>query len=117
MEEKSPPAPARTRKPRSKPAVRTPAASASPAAATPRRRRTVPDNGDASGAGESISAASSSRSTGAPVPPVFDRLLDDDGFVRDFDRLASNNPKSAVLTALAVGVAIGFVAGLLLSRD
>jgi hypothetical protein len=117
MEEKSPPPSARTRKPRSKPPARAADGSAAAAPARPRRRRTPPENGGASETGESFSASTSSRSGSAPVPPVFDHLLDDDGFVRDFDRLASNNPKSAVLTALAVGVAIGFVAGMLLSRD
>ena len=114
MEEKSPPPPARTRKPRSKPTARA-ADEASPAPAKPKARR-APENGGAA-AGTGAAYSSPSADGGRAAPPVFDHLIHDDGFVRDFDRLASENPKSAVLTALAVGVAIGFVAGILLARD
>ncbi|HEY6049953.1 MAG TPA: hypothetical protein VIZ58_01815 [Thermoanaerobaculia bacterium] len=108
MEDKSPPPAGRARKPRTRKAVRTASSGsaaqhagrpASPEAATP--------------------AAAAVPSNGNPVepPPAFDRIVADDGFARDFDRLASDNPRSAVLTALAVGVAIGFVAGILMARD
>jgi hypothetical protein len=80
---------------------------------TPATRAVRRPNSSASPASPGIAAT-----TGSPEPPPsFDHLVADDGFVRDFDRLASNNPKSAVMTALAVGVAVGFVAGLLLARD
>ncbi|HYK43216.1 MAG TPA: hypothetical protein VE007_12570, partial [Thermoanaerobaculia bacterium] len=94
MEEKSPPGSGRTRKPRSRPAAAA-EGSANAAPATPRRRRAAPKNAGASETGDSSTPASSPRTESAPVPPVFDRLIDDDGFVKDFDRLASGNPKSA----------------------
>ena len=104
MEEDSRPAPPRTRKPRAKSAPR-PAGTKSP---TPRARKAA------------AASTSPSERPGNGVqdpPPQFDHLVADDGFVRDFARIASENPKSAVLSALAVGVALGFFAALILSRD
>lgn len=101
MADNSPPSPprGRTSKPRAK---------AKPATPTARRSTSTAPAG----------TPGIAPSNGSPEPPpAFDHLVADDGFVRDFDRLASNNPKSAVMTALAVGVAIGFVAGLLIARD
>jgi len=109
MEEDNRPKPPRTRKPRAKSGTR----AADAQGATSRSKRApAPDEGAAT------ASASRSGSNGNPEPPPqFDHLVEDDGFVRDFDRMTSSNPKSAVLTALAAGIAIGFVAALILSRD
>jgi hypothetical protein len=109
MEEDNPSKPPRTRKPRTKLGTRAVGAKGT----TPRSRRAPAPDEDAATA-----SASRSGSNGNPEPPPqFDHLVADDGFVRDFDRMTSSNPKSAVLTALFVGVAMGFVAALILSRD
>ena len=108
MEDKSAPPAGRARKPRARTAART---VSSGSAAKRVRRPASPD--------ASTPVPAPVPSNGSPVapPPAFDRIVADDGFARDFDRLASDNPRSAVLTALAVGVAIGFVAGILMARD
>jgi hypothetical protein len=112
MEDNSPPSPprGRTGKPRAKakPATRT-------ATGPPGERRTRRSAAPAAPA--SAARIAPSNGSSEPPPPAFDHLVADDGFVRDFDRLASNNPKSAVTTALAIGVAVGFIAGLLIARD
>jgi hypothetical protein len=102
--------PRRTGKPRAKPAKpATPAASVSSGEKRTRR--------SSSAAPAGVTGTAPSNGSPDSPPPAFDQLVADDGFVRDFDRLASNNPKSTVFGALAVGVAIGFVAGLLMARD
>jgi hypothetical protein len=106
MEEDSSPAAARPRKPRAKTGTRVSGGKG----AAPRAKR-APAPKDAA----PIAPAAPNR--GPEAPPQFDHLVADDGFVRDFDRLASSNPKSAVVTALAVGIAVGFLAALILSRD
>ena len=105
----TPPKAPRTRKPRAKSGTRTAGAKGT---TPPSKRMPAPEEGAAT------AYASRSSSNGNPEPPPqFDHLVADDGFVRDFDRMTSSNPKSAVLTALAVGVALGFFAALILSRD
>jgi hypothetical protein len=117
MEEDDPttPKPPRPRKPRAKTGTRASDAKGATAnGATPRAKRTpAPEEGAAT-----ASATARSGSNGSPEPaPRFDQLIADEGFVRDFDRITSSNPRSAVFTALAVGVALGFFAALILSRD
>ena len=108
------PKPPRTRKARANSRTRASDATGTTAKGTTRSRRAPATEEGAATA----SAASRSSSNGNPEPPPqFDHLVADDGFVRDFDRMTSSNPKSAVLTALAVGVALGFFAALILSRD
>ena len=107
----TPPKAARARKPRAKSGTR--AADAKGTTSRPKGKSAL--SGDA--AEVSTSTARRSSNGNPEPPPRFDHLVEDDGFVRDFDRLASGNPKSAVLTALAVGVALGFFAALILSRD
>lgn len=117
MEEDNPttPKPPRPRKPRAKSGTRASDAKGTTAkGATPRAKRTPASEEGAATA----SPTARSGSNGSPEPPPqFDHLIADDGFVRDFDRIASGNPKSVVLTALFVGVALGFFAALILSRD
>ncbi|MEP6769093.1 MAG: hypothetical protein ABJC61_10515 [Acidobacteriota bacterium] len=48
---------------------------------------------------------------------AFDELLASATSVRDLERLASDNPRTAVIGALAVGFVIGFGVGLLASKD
>lgn len=103
--------PRRTRKSRAKAAKPASAAAASVSSGEKRPRRS------SSAAPVGAAGVAASNGNADPSPPAFDHLVADDGFVRDFDRLASNNPKSAVFSALAIGVAIGFVAGLLIARD
>ena len=108
----TPPKPARPRKPRAKSGTR-----AAGAAGVTRAKRTPAASPDAGESSTSTSRSSSSPNGNPEPPPQFDHLVEDDGFVRDFDRIASGNPKSVVLTALFVGVALGFFAALILSRD
>ncbi|MEP6800930.1 MAG: hypothetical protein ABJC07_03265 [Acidobacteriota bacterium] len=51
-----------------------------------------------------------------PEALLFDELVDYGTTARDLDRLASRNPRTAVLGGLAVGFLIGFGAGILTAK-
>ena len=52
-----------------------------------------------------------------PDEGVFDEVVDYGNAVRDLDRMASRNPRTAMLGALAVGFLIGFGVGILAAGD
>jgi hypothetical protein len=61
------------------------------------------------------------ESEGATAPVAKRRPLgtpaDEGGREREFDLLASENPRAAVFGALAIGIAVGFVLGRIVSKD
>ncbi|MCA1581503.1 MAG: hypothetical protein LC796_08950 [Acidobacteria bacterium] len=62
-------------------------------------------------------AAFMNDAEGEPVERAFDERLTSASSVRDLERLASENPRTAVMGALAVGFLIGFGVGFLAARD
>ncbi len=67
--------------------------------------------------GGEVERASGRDVDATPEERLFDELVDYGNVARDLDRMASRNPRTAVLGGLAIGFLIGFGAGLLAARD
>src|SRR3984893_18565375 len=60
--------------------------------------------------------AGAATAPGAKARPL-GTSVDESGRGKEFDLLASENPRAAVFGALAIGIAVGFVFGRIVSKD
>jgi hypothetical protein len=70
-----------------------------------------------SGHSRSIEVESGAATAPGAKPRPLDSSADESGRGKEFDLLASENPRAAVFGALAIGIAVGFVFGRMVSKD
>ena len=70
-----------------------------------------------SGLSRSIEVESGAATAPGAKPRPLGSSADESGRGKEFDLLASENPRAAVFGALAIGIAVGFVFGRMVSKD